>query len=107
MDAEGLQRLGEAMRRLVADGDLAGGVTAVARHGKVVHFDAFGQQDMAAGTPMAEDTVFRIYSLTKPIAGVALMTFYDEGRFALDDPGQQVHPAVQGPSSGQRRERRR
>ena len=96
MDADGLQRLGEAMRRLVADGDLAGGVTAVARHDKVVHFDAFGQQDMAAGTPMAEDTVFRIYSMTKPIAGVALMTFYDEGRFALDDPVSKFIPQFKG-----------
>ena len=92
MSPEGLARLGEAMRRLVADGDLAGGVTAVARRGKLVHFDAFGQQGEDADAPMAEDTIFRIYSMTKPVAGVALMTFYDEGRFALDDPVSKFIP---------------
>ena len=84
------------MRRLVADGDLAGGVTAVARRGKLVQFDAFGEQDAAAGVPMAKDTIFRIYSMTKPVAGVALMTFYDEGRFALDDPVSKFIPEFKG-----------
>ena len=92
MSPEGLARLDEAMRRLVADGDLAGGVTAVARRGKLVHFDTFGQQGEDADVPMAEDTIFRIYSMTKPVAGVALMTFYDEGRFALDDPVSKFIP---------------
>ena len=92
LDAKALERLGAAMRRLVADGDLAGGVTAVARRGKLVQFDAFGEQDAATGVPMAKDTIFRIYSMTKPVAGVALMTFYDEGRFALDDPVSKFIP---------------
>ena len=96
LDAEALERLGAAMRRLVADGDLAGGVTAVARRGKLVQFDAFGEQDAAAGVPMAKDTIFRIYSMTKPVAGVALMTFYDEGRFALDDPLSKFIPEFKG-----------
>ena len=96
LDAEALERLGAAMRRLVADGDLAGGVTAVARRGKLVQFDAFGEQDAAAGVPMAKDTIFRIYSMTKPVAGVALMTFYDEGRFALDDPVSKFIPEFKG-----------
>lgn len=96
MSAEGLAKLDATMRQLVADGDLAGGVTAVARRGKLVHFDTFGNQDADAGTPMAEDTIFRIYSMTKPIAGVALMTFYDEGRFALDDPVSKFIPQFKG-----------
>ena len=96
MSAEGLAQLDATMRQLVADGHLAGGVTAVARRGKLVHFDAFGQQDAETGTPMAKDTIFRIYSMTKPIAGVALMTFYDEGRFALDDPVSKFIPQFKG-----------
>ena len=75
LSAAGLDRLGAAMQRFVNDGDLSGAVTAVARHGKVAHFEAFGKQDIAADVPMAKDTIFRIYSMTKPIVGVALMTF--------------------------------
>ena len=86
MSAEGLDKLGAAMRSHVDGGSLAGVVTLVARHGKIAHFEAYGKQDIAADVPMTKDTIFRIYSMTKPIAGVALMTFYDEGRFSLDDP---------------------
>ena len=86
MSAEGLGKLSAAMQGFVDRGVLAGVVTVVARHGKIAHFEAYGKQDIASGVPMAKDTIFRIYSMTKPIAGVALMTFYEEGRFALDDP---------------------
>ena len=96
LSAEGLQNLDAAMRRLVADGDLAGGVTAVARHGKLVHFDAFGNRGIKAAGPMAKDSIFRIYSMTKPIVGVALMTFFDEGRFELDDPVSKFIPEFKG-----------
>ena len=86
MSAEGLDELSAAMQGFVDRGELAGVVTVVARHGKIAHFETYGMQDVATGVPMAKDTIFRIYSMTKPIAGVALMTFYEEGRFALDDP---------------------
>ncbi len=86
MSAEGLGELGAAMQGFVDRGELAGVVTVVARHGKLAHFETFGKQDIGSGVPMAKDTIFRIYSMTKPIAGVALMTFYEEGRFDLDDP---------------------
>ena len=86
MSAEGLGELSAAMQGFVDRGELAGVVTVVARHGKIAHFGTFGMQDLASGVPMAKDTIFRIYSMTKPIAGVALMTFYEEGRFDLDDP---------------------
>ena len=86
MSAEGLGELSAAMQGFVDRGELAGVVTVVARHGKIAHFETFGKQDIASGAPMAKDTIFRIYSMTKPIAGVALMTFYEEGRFDLDDP---------------------
>ena len=86
MDPAGLERLSEAMHGMVDAGKLAGVVTAVSRKGKLVHFDAYGMQDLENQVPVEKDTIFRIYSMTKPVVGVALMTYYDEGRFALDDP---------------------
>ena len=86
MSADGLAELSAAMQGFVDRGELASVVTLVARHGKIAHFETFGKQDLESGVPMAKDTIFRIYSMTKPVAGVALMTFYEEGRFKLDDP---------------------
>ncbi len=86
MDPAGLARLSEAMNAMVDKDQLAGVVTMVSRKGKVVHFEAYGQQDIESEVPVAKDTIFRIFSMTKPIVGVALMTYHDEGRFTLDDP---------------------
>ena len=96
MSADGLRAVDALIGQLIAAGELAGAVVAVARHGKIAHFEAFGQRDIAANTPMTKDTIFRIHSMTKPIAGVALMTFYDEGRFTLDDPVAKHIPAFKG-----------
>ena len=92
MDPAGLEKLNEAMHGMVDDGKLAGVVTMVSRKGKVVHFDAYGKRDIENGLPVEKDTIFRIYSMTKPIVGVALMTYYDEGRFTLDDPVSKFIP---------------
>ncbi|MXX61599.1 MAG: beta-lactamase family protein [Holophagales bacterium] len=92
MDPAGLKKLNEAMHGMVDDGKLAGVVTMVSRKGKVVHFDAYGKRDIENGLPVEKDTIFRIYSMTKPIVGVALMTYYDEGRFTLDDPVSKFIP---------------
>jgi len=86
MSTERLERVSAAMQNLVDEGKLAGITTMVARHGKIVHFGTFGYQDIASETPMAEDTIFRIYSMSKPITGVALMMLYEEGKFRLADP---------------------
>ena len=86
MSGERLGRLAGAMERLVTEHRLAGITTAVARHGKVAFFGAFGHRDVEAGAPMAPDTIFRIYSMSKPITGVALMMLYEEGKFRLSDP---------------------
>jgi CubicO group peptidase (beta-lactamase class C family) len=67
-------------------GDLAGIVTLVSRHGKIVHFSALGYADLEKHTKMQKDTIFRQYSMTKAIASTALMTLYEEGRFQIDDP---------------------
>jgi CubicO group peptidase (beta-lactamase class C family) len=94
MSAEGLAKLSAAMQQMVDQGELAGVVSVVARHGKIVQFEAYGKQDLEAGIPMAKDTIFRIYSMTKPIAGVALMTLYDEGKWKLEDPVEKYIPQL-------------
>ena len=94
MDSGRLARLTDAMQGLVDEGRLAGVVTAVARHGKIVHFESAGYRDMEAGAPMTNDALFRIYSMTKPITGVALMMLYDEGKFRLSDPVEMYIPEL-------------
>jgi CubicO group peptidase (beta-lactamase class C family) len=71
---------------LVDQGHLAGAVTMVARHGKVVEFDAAGKRDIASNAPMQKDSIFRIYSMSKPITGVAMMMLFEEGKWQLNDP---------------------
>lgn len=94
MDSGRLQRLTDAMQGLVDEGRLAGVVTAVARHGKIVHFESAGYRDMEAGDAMTNDDLFRIYSMTKPITGVALMMLYEEGLFRLSDPVEMHIPQM-------------
>ena len=86
MSGERLARLGEGMKSLVEQGRLAGAVTLVARHGKIIEFDAVGKRNIAAALPMQKDTIFRIYSMSKPITGVAMMMLFEEGKWQLDDP---------------------
>ena len=68
------------------NGEIAGIVTLVARHGKIAHFSAVGYADAERKLPMERDTIFRIYSMTKPIASTALMMLYQDGKFQLTDP---------------------
>lgn len=96
MSADGLAKLNAAMHKVVDEGKLAGVTTVVARRGKIVNFDVYGKADLEKGTPLAKDTIFRIYSMTKPIAGVALMTLYEEGKFKLDDPVHKFIPEWKG-----------
>jgi CubicO group peptidase (beta-lactamase class C family) len=86
MSTERLSRLGEGMKSLVDQGRLAGVVTMVARHGKVIEFEAAGKRDIAANLPMQKDSIFRIYSMSKPITGVAMMMLFEEGKWQLNDP---------------------
>ena len=87
-------RIGEATRRLIEGRQLAGAVTAVARQGNVVHLRALGMMDIARGEPAAEDTIFRIYSMTKAVGTVAAMMLCEEGRLALDAPAADYLPAL-------------
>lgn len=86
MSAARLERIAPVMRRYVDRGVYAGIRTLVARRGIVVHDGVYGQRDKEAGLPMTRDTIFRWYSMTKPIVSTALMTLYEEGRFRLIDP---------------------
>ena len=81
-----LSRIESWAQRLVDDGKLPGLITLVAHRDQVAHLHVCGQADIARGVPMAADTIFRIYSMTKPLATVAAMMLYEEGRFQLDDP---------------------
>ena len=84
--SQGLRAYGDELSSLVAQGRLAGVSTLVARQGKVVMYDAFGYRDLDTRAPLQKDTIFRIASMTKPIAGVAMMMLHEEGRWSLDDP---------------------
>ncbi len=86
MSGERLTRLSDGMKSLVDEHRLAGVVTMVARHGKVIEFEATGKRDIAANLPMQKDSIFRIYSMTKPITGVAMMMLFEEGKWQLNDP---------------------
>ncbi|MEH6910458.1 MAG: serine hydrolase domain-containing protein [Oceanicoccus sp.] len=96
LSSERLERLSSSMQALIDSGQLAGMTTMIARDGKVAHFDTYGYQDIATKTPMTEDSIFRIYSMTKPITGVALMMLYEEGKFRLSDPVSKYIPELKG-----------
>ncbi len=86
MSMQRLQRLDAHFHQLVDEGKMAGVVTWIARHGQVVHEDAYGMADIEASRKMTQDAYFYVYSMTKPITSVALLTLYEEGRFQLSDP---------------------
>jgi CubicO group peptidase (beta-lactamase class C family) len=88
-----LGRINTVMQRYVDERKLAGMVTLVARRGQTVHFETCGQADIATGAPMQLDTLFRIYSMTKPITSAAVLMLFEEGRFQLSDPVAHYIPA--------------
>jgi CubicO group peptidase (beta-lactamase class C family) len=94
MSAERLERISRLTRRYVDEGKLAGAVTLVARRGQVVYFDSVGRSNIETGAPMAHDALFRIYSMSKPIAAVAAMILYEEGAFQLSDPLSKFLPEL-------------
>jgi len=88
-----LARIDRAMRRYIEGGKLAGILTLVARHGKIAHFQPLGLMDVEAQRPIERDTLFRIYSMSKPVTSVAVMMLYEEGAFLLTDPIHKFVPA--------------
>jgi len=89
--AEGLKKLDAHMQELVDTGHLPGVTTMLVRHGKIVNYQVHGKKGFD-GPPMTKDTIFRIYSQTKPITGVAMMILYEEGKWTLDDPVSKYIP---------------
>ncbi len=92
----GLQAFQREFRALVDEGKLAGVTTLVARHGKLVHFDAYGVKNLDTRAPLTKDTIFRIASMTKPVVGVAMMMLWEEGKWTLDDPVSKHIPEFAG-----------
>ena len=93
LSSERLARIGTWMRGWVDSGRLPGLLTMVMRRGEVVWLDTCGMADIARGRPVAEDTLYRFYSMTKPLTSTAIMMLYEEGRFQLDDPIARFLPA--------------
>jgi len=84
--SERLERLHALMKKTIDDKELSGAVTILSRHGKVVDYWNYGQRDMASGAPMNKDTIFRDFSMTKPVTGVAMMILYEQGKWLPSDP---------------------
>ncbi|HZE52907.1 MAG TPA: serine hydrolase domain-containing protein [Bradyrhizobium sp.] len=80
-----LQRMSDAFKREIDKGTIPGATVMVARRGQIAWFDALGKQNPASSAPMAENTIFRIFSMTKPIVSVGVMMLLEEGHFLLDD----------------------
>jgi CubicO group peptidase (beta-lactamase class C family) len=81
-----LQRMSDVLQREIDKGTMPGATVMVARGGQIGWFDALDRQDPATSTPMARDTIFRIFSMTKPIVSIGVMMLLEEGHFLLDDP---------------------
>jgi len=96
LSAAGLERIDALIQTLIDKGELAGAVTLTARHGKTVHVKAMGAKDVASGAPMTADSIFRIFSMTKPVTGVAMAILWDEGLWRPEDPIEQHLPEFAG-----------
>ncbi len=88
----------EKVGALVASGDIAGAVVMVAKDGETLHLGAYGVRDTTTGAAMTEDTIFRIYSMTKPVTSTAIMMLVEDGKIGLDDPVSKHLPALASPT---------
>ncbi len=92
ISSERLKRIDATMKQWIDQGRLAGIVTLLTRHGKIVHTSANGKKDIRSAEPIQRDSIFRIYSMTKPVTGVAMMMLYEEGKWKLNDPVSRYIP---------------
>lgn len=104
LSEEGLDRLGHVLQREVATGRIPGAVALIAREGRIGYFEAFGRRAPLSDDMMAHDSIFRIYSMTKPIVSVAIMQMVEEGRILLADPVAKFIPAFAGAKVGVERD---
>jgi CubicO group peptidase (beta-lactamase class C family) len=94
LEVRRLERIGEHLRdRYLDPGKLAGCQVLVWRRGHVAYFESLGNLELKGARPVRDDTIWRIFSMTKPITSVALMTLYEEGRFQLSDPVERFIPS--------------
>ena len=91
-----LARLSAVLNERVAAGQIPGAVVAIVRNDKLAYLEAFGQRDPGSADPMQTDSLFRIYSMTKPIVSVAIMMLWEEGRILLNDPVSKFVPQFAG-----------
>src|SRR5262245_51353468 len=96
LDSDKLQQARDAVKALIDKKEMAGAVIAVARHGKIVMFEALGEMEAGSGKAMKSDAIVRIYSMTKPITTVAGMILVEEGKIGLDDPVSKYLPEFKG-----------
>ncbi len=97
LSGERLARVHRLIDRYIQRGEIAGAVTVVARHGRLAHFEAQGKADLEAGSPMRGDTIFRMASMTKPIASLAVLMLLEEQQFLLHDPVSRFLPEFRNP----------
>jgi CubicO group peptidase (beta-lactamase class C family) len=88
-----LRRVGDYIRNEIATGKIPGAILLIQQHGKPVYFENFGVRDVVTRLPMTADTIFRLYSMSKPITSVAVMMLVEEGRLSLGDPVSKYIPA--------------
>ena len=93
MSTSRLGRIAPVMQGWIDDGKIPCALTMIAREGRLVHFEKFGTQDVDTAKPVEFDTIFRIYSMTKPITSIAVMMLYEEGHFQLGTPVSEWIPA--------------
>jgi CubicO group peptidase (beta-lactamase class C family) len=98
LDAGRLQRIAAHLdQHYVAPGKIAGCEVAVARRGKVAYHASLGMRDRERNVPIGDDTIYRIYSMTKPLTSIALMTLFEQGMFQLDEPVARFFPSWRNP----------
>jgi CubicO group peptidase (beta-lactamase class C family) len=90
---EGLARVGDYIRNEIATGKIPGAILLIQQHGMPVYSENFGVRDVATKLPMSADTIFRLYSMSKPITSVAVMMLVEDGKLKLDDPVSKYIPA--------------
>jgi len=95
-DLRRLARIKPKMQVYVDSGNFSGVTTLLARRGKIIHFDHSGVRDMASQEPLDSSTIFRIYSMTKPIVCTALITLYEEARFPCSIPSPNTFQPSRG-----------
>ena len=92
MSSERLADIAKTLNTDITRGQMPGAVLAVARHGKLAYFEAFGYRDKAANAPMTTDAIFNIASMTKPMTAVAALQLYEQGKVLMDEPLAKYFP---------------